>query len=258
MATATDSRKCSNCYRKAVIAEGGSECVYCTNKRKIGHTVKKGHRSAFAYRGGASYVSLAQLQDDIRFLAGELPADITAIAGVARSGLKAACTIAELLHLPLLAIRQTKGDIIEAGNGWRLGGKSHVDISGGKVAVIDDTVMTGNSLRAIAGICQSRFDSHVTAAVYVNPSARRKPDIWARDLEWPHILEWNVFNSVLSPNIAVDFDGILCRDCHPKDDDDGERYLEFIQNAKPLYLPRKRPLAMIVTARIEKYPRGYA
>src|SRR5690606_15176720 len=97
------------------------------------------------------------------------------------------------------------------------------------------------------------FVSAIAAAVYVNPFARVKPDVWVRDLPWPHLLEWNLFNSVLSPSMAVDFDGILCHDCPPQDDDDGPRYARFLREVQPLYVMRKTVVQLIVTARLEKY-----
>ena len=130
-------------------------------------------------------------------------------------------------------------------------GSRHVDPSG-KILVVDDTVMTGNSLRAINQLVKRELGDSIYASVYCNPNATRKPDIWAVDLPWPHLLEWNIFNSILSPSLACDFDGILCRDCPPGSDDDGERYLNFINNAQPLYVPRRAPIPLIVT-RIEKY-----
>lgn len=199
------------------------------------------------------FIKSAQLQQDILNLIGQIPSDITAIAGVARSGLSVATMISMYLHLPLIAIRQSKHDIIETGNGWRLGGNRHVDRKAGRILVIDDTVMTGNSIKAIRPLVQEQLGDHLFAAVYVNPAAHVKPDIWAVDLPWPHILEWNIFNSILSPSIAVDFDGILCHDCPPGSDDDGPKYLDFIRNAKPLYVPRRTPIPLIVTARIERY-----
>ena len=206
----------------------------------------------FRQTGAARFVTSAQFQEDIKLLIGKIPSDVTAIAGVARSGLSAATMISMYLHLPMITIRQTLNDIVPTGNGWRLGGSKHVDPKG-KILVVDDTVMTGNSLKAIAPLVQSQLGNAIYAAVYVNPLASRKPDIWAVDLGWPHLLEWNVFNSILSPSMAVDFDGILCRDCPPGSDDDGPRYLEFIRNAQPLYVPRRVPIPLIVTARIEKY-----
>jgi hypothetical protein len=144
-------------------------------------------------------------------------------------------------------------DIVDTGNGWRLGGSKHIDPKKGKILVVDDTVMTGNPLRAIKPLIDSQVGHAIYAAVYVNPRATQKPDIWAVDLPWPHILEWNVFNSILSPSAAMDFDGILCHDCPHGSDDDGPKYLEFIQNARPLYVPRRCQVPLIVTARIERY-----
>jgi len=200
----------------------------------------------------ARFITSAQFQHDIKALLAKVPSDITAIAGVARSGLSVATMLAMYLQLPMITIRQTMNDIVPTGNGWRLGGSRHVDPAG-KILVVDDTVMTGNSLKAIRPLVTAQLGNAVYAAVYVNPTASLKPDIWAVDLPWPHILEWNIFNSVLSPSVAVDFDGILCHDCRPEQDDDGEKYLDFVRNAPPLYVPRKSPIPLIVTARIERY-----
>lgn len=212
-----------------------------------------GFASAFKQQGTLRFVSSEQFQTDIKTLVSRIPSDVTAIAGVARSGLSAATMISMYLHLPMLTIRQTMGDVVQTGNGWRLGGNHHVDPKTQKILVVDDTVMTGNSLSAIEPIVSQQFGNVVTAAVYVNPLAKKKPDIWAVDLPWPHLLEWNLFNSILSPNMAVDFDGILCRDCRPEQDDDGPAYEDFIRSAEVLYVPRRVPIPMIVTARLEKY-----
>lgn len=203
----------------------------------------------------ARFITSAQLQYDTKVLLSRIPSDITAIAGVARSGLSVATMLSMYLHLPMITIRQTMNDVIDTGNGWRLGGSHHINPKKEKVLIVDDTVMTGNSIKAIKPLVQREFGDHLFAAVYVNPAAAYKPDIWAVDLPWPHILEWNVFNSILSDSIATDFDGILCLDCPPGSDDDGEKYLHFIENAQPLYVPRRMPVPLVVTARIEKYRR---
>lgn len=227
----------------------------CEVPRRPGRAVSnKGIRGAFiAGPGPVRFVRSSQFQQDILNLVAKIPPDVTAIAGVARSGLSAATMLSMYLHLPMVTIRQTMNDVIQTGNGWRLGGSKHVNPRTEKILVVDDTVMTGNSLKAIKPLIDREFGNAVYAAIYVNPKATRKPDIWSVDLPWPHILEWNVFNSILSPSSAMDFDGILCHDCPPGSDDDGPKYLEFIRNAKPLYTPRRCPIPLIVTARIEKY-----
>jgi len=222
--------------------------------RPVRSTSHRGIRSAFvAGSGPTRFIRSSQFQFDILNLIAKIPPDITAIAGVARSGLSAATMLSMYLHLPMVTIRQTMNDVVQTGNGWRLGGSKHVNPRTEKILVVDDTVMTGNSLKAIKPLIDREFGNAVYAAVYVNPKALLKPDIWSVDLPWPHILEWNVFNSILSPSAAMDFDGILCHDCPPGSDDDGPKYLDFIRNAMPLYMPRRCPIPLIVTARIEKY-----
>lgn len=213
------------------------------------------HRSAFtALYSDTTFITVNDLASDAIKLGNMLPPDVQAIVGVARSGITPANIIATMLHLPLLAIRQTKGDVVQVGNGWRMGGSEHIGTDRkAKVAIIDDTSMTGNSFKAIKPIAEQHFDQYVTGCLYVNPLSNMKPDLWVHDLPWPHLLEWNLFNSVLSPNCAVDFDGILCHDCAGWQDDDGANYKGFIDNAVPKYVARKTPIPMIVTARIEKY-----
>jgi adenine/guanine phosphoribosyltransferase-like PRPP-binding protein len=236
-----------------VLATATTTCKVVRSHRPVARA-RTSNRGAF--RQGSEpvrFVRSSQFQADILNLIAKIPPDITAIAGVARSGLSAATMLSMYLHLPMITIRQTMNDVIQTGNGWRLGGSKHVNPRTEKILVVDDTVMTGNSLKAITPLVQREFGNAVYAAIYVNPAATRKPDIWSVDLPWPHILEWNVFNSILSPSSAMDFDGILCHDCPPGSDDDGPKYLDFIRNAPPLYMPRRCPVPLIVTARIEKY-----
>ena len=236
-----------------VLASATTTCKVVRPHRPVSRA-RTSNRGAFRQGPGpVRFVRSSQFQVDILNLIAKIPPDITAIAGVARSGLSAATMLSMYLHLPMITIRQTMNDIIQTGNGWRLGGSKHVNPRTEKILVVDDTVMTGSSLRAIAPLIDREFGNAIYAAIYVNPAATKKPDIWSVDLPWPHILEWNVFNSILSPSTAMDFDGILCHDCPPGSDDDGLRYLEFIRNAPPLYMPRRCPVPLIVTARIEKY-----
>lgn len=203
--------------------------------------------------GTPAYLSVDDLARDALSLVPRLPPDITHVIGSARSGLVPASLIASMLHLPVSVIRSRPADVMPAGNGWRLlegAPKNH-----GRTLVVDDTTMTGNSLLRAKTILKNtgRNGPFVFASVYCNPAAATKPDLWAQDLPWPHLLEWNLFNSVLLDSFALDFDGILCEDCPPADDDDGARYRRFLQEARPLHLVRKRPIKLIVTARLERY-----
>ncbi len=232
-------------------------CSSCSGGKPYSEKPKNRNRRLGPFlpsQGEWRFITLEQYATDIRELLRRVPHDVDCVAGVARSGLYAATMVAMMLHKPMVVVSQTAGHITEAGNGWRLGGFKHVTPTMKKVLVVDDTVMTGGSQKRIREVVQKQFEHVTYATVYCNPFATLgKPDIHAVDLEWPHILEWNIFNSIISPSLAVDFDGILCRDCTREQDDDGERYRDFIQNAEPLYVPQKEPVPLIVTARIEKY-----
>jgi orotate phosphoribosyltransferase len=213
---------------------------------------RRGHHPLTPQHGTPRFISTAQLMDDTKRLATMLPSDTAKIVGVARSGLCPATMVAMLLHLPLEIVRESTGDIIDAGNGWRI--EKQTDGKGRVVVVVDDNVMTGNSLKKIKPIVQQQYPDAIFATVYVNPEAHTHPDLFVSHLKWPSILEWNMFNSVMSmKSLAVDFDGILCEDCPPGSDDDGPKYLDFLRNTKPLYPMRKDPIPLIVTARLEKY-----
>jgi len=223
------------------------------NKSKTRQWTPRGNWLAAFKPGGDTpkYLSTEQLASDTLSLVPRVPPDITDIAAVSRSGLAPGTLLSMALHLPMTIIRHHQGDWVPAGNGWRL--KEGTPKGKKKFLVVDDTTMTGNSLKRTKHVIEKMAGEKVYVSVYVNPEAMAKPDLWAMDLPWPHLLEWNLFNSVLLDSFALDFDGILCHDCPPDDDDDGERYERFIVTASPLHLVRKRPAKLIVTARLERY-----
>lgn len=279
---------CNNCHEININTnEGVSKCIFCgyelenlsneffskdivlTNKKlppgsineydflNNKNSVNMFAGSAFVSgSGNPRWLSVSDLMKDTLKLIPKLPKDIDAIIGVSRSGVPSASMLAMMLHLPLYIFRQSEKDLVYAGGGWRIHGlnvNQEDNIQTKHPVVIDDTVFTGSSNKTARTILGPKFDKITFASIYVNPKARNFPDIWSVDLPWPHILEWNVFNSVLTPNSAFDFDGILCEDCKPHEDDDGPNYLNFIENAKPKYIVRKTHIPLIVTARIEKY-----
>ena len=143
-----------------------------------------------------------------------------------------AATIAAMMHLPLYSYQ--KGVAKYVGNGQRFQPAEQPK----NMLFVDDTCMGGNTVKKLAGSVKG-----YTAAIYCNPHATDKPDYWVKDLEPPHLLEWNLFNSGFIPQMAFDMDGVLCHDQTPDQWDP--------TTAQVRYMARKQPIT-IVTARMEK------
>lgn len=234
---------------KAVSKVTGKDCG-CNERRKSLNERSLKSKPFQTSKEKPRFITTQQLAKDTIKLAETLPPDISRIAGISRSGLTPATLLAKLLHLPLDIIRPKSRDIISASNGWRLGNAEKEE---GITLIVDDTMMTGNSYRIARPLAQSHYKDPQFAVIYWNPNAKATPCHYVRELKWPHLLEWNLFNSVLTPCCAFDMDGVICRDCPPKDNDDGPRYAKFLEEVRPKYLVRRTRIPLIVTARHEKY-----
>lgn len=189
------------------------------------------------------FIATTQLVADALKLVARLPPDLSAVVGVARSGMLPASALATALHVPLYALDQERGTVRDVGHGWRLRQSQRRN---GPVLVIDDTTGSGRSLRMTqealsrCGCGLFQRSQVILASVYCNPESPLKPDLWVEDLYLPHILEWNMFNSIVTSVAAFDLDGIICHD----ETTGGEP-------GTPLYLPRREPVH-IITGRPER------
>lgn len=195
------------------------------------------------------YIKTEQLIRDARKLAWMLPDRIRGVAGVPRSGMIAASVIATARSVPLYcASRNHEPTKLE--NGFRILGRT--EPYEGPLVVVEDSVNSGQNLETFghhATIC----GNVVKAAVYVNPSCQFRPDVWAVDCPMPHYFEWHFFGSDLTRMAAFDMDGVICEACPIDCDDDGDRYIHWMQNVRPLNLPYPHVVPLIVTARLEKW-----
>jgi len=198
-----------------------------------------------------TFIHTEKMVEATKLLASLVPPDTDAIMGVARSGLIAASQLACDLHLPLMSVSPSAG-VIDMGSGARF--KEQVE-NPKKIWVIDDTIFRGTTYKKVMPILISEFPrtAFIKSAVYSTPQSKHLVDYFACELAEPHYLEWNFFNSGPGERAAYDMDGVLCRDIAAEDDDDGPRYINALKNAIPRYLPRRSPISMIVTARLERY-----
>lgn len=204
------------------------------------------------------YFSCAQRVRDTLSLVQRLPRELAAICGVARSGLAPAVELALALHLPLFTLSDS--GVLNPGSGYRLSG-SH-ELGPGPILVMDDSRGTGRSQTRAMSVAARHWPDRrlLFACLYFNShdAALPYPDFWVRELNAFHLFEWNLFNSpFFVDQIGADFDGILSTEW--PGNAAGERFAEgddyeaWLAAAPPLYLPRRDPLSLVATARLEKH-----
>jgi hypothetical protein len=177
--------------------------------------------------GRVEWITNAKLAEDSVKLASMLPGDVDAIVAVPRSGMIPASIIACMLHLPLLTI--VDGKVVTCGSGHRLCDPNQ---SGQRMAFIDDTLAGGSAYRKLVDTGNLTYP-HLFAVVY--SSVDNGDHLFVKHVPFPHLLEWNLFNSCYLPSVATDMDGVLCH--NPP------------HGSTPLYLPRKQPIKAVITAR---------
>lgn len=200
-------------------------------------------------------ITTAQLFHDTLELAASLPPDIDAVVAIARSGLIPGGLIASCLHLPLWCVSKVYG-VVDPGHGGRMGlDFKPYQTEPRHILLIDDTAALGRDMSACTEMVKKHWPgAQITRAViYCHPQAIRAVDVFHSLYPGQHFLEWNWPNAGHGEAMGFDFDGILCEECTPPNDDDNGQYRIHLQTAKPLYLPRRRQVPLIVSARHERY-----
>jgi|SRR5690554_701991 len=122
-----------------------------------------------------------------------------------------------------------------------------------KVLIVDDSVYSGKSMKlALDKMNIEIIEKIKTLAVYVNNDNPPFTDFYFEILNGKKLFEWGIFHNNIISNCCFDIDGVLCRDPLIDEDDDAEKYKDFIMNVEPLFLPTGR-IHSLVTNRLEKY-----
>jgi hypothetical protein len=177
---------------------------------------------------------------------------ISGIVGVPRSGMLVSSICATSLNLPLYTLSQGKivlcNSISEFG-GNRMSG--HVSNSG-KLLVLDDTAFGGFTLEKIK---TSLGNDYYYGVLYARSQIIEKVDIFGKELEKPHLLEWHFFNSPHTENTLFDLDGVFSPNVPMSCCADNDKYEEYLSNVEPFYhrLPKTHKLKAIVTGRLDKF-----
>jgi uncharacterized HAD superfamily protein len=122
------------------------------------------------------------------------------------------------------------------------------------VLVVDDSIASGSAMtecKETLKHLESKFDIKY-CAIYVIPGKEKMVDYHFEVVPLPRYFQWNIMNHTTLEKACFDIDGVLCPDPLPEQNDDGEKYIDFILNAPPLFIPGSK-IGTIVTSRLEKY-----
>ena len=229
-------------------------CQNATQKKREEYkiTCDKKHDRKMRLRDESFFITCKAMVDDcVNLLIPKISTmQISGIVGIPRSGMLVSSICATLLNLPLYTLSQ--GEIVPCNSISEFGGDrmSGYEPSSGKSLVLDDTVFGGGTLEKIK---TSLGNNYYYGALYVRPDLIEKVDIFGKELNSPHLLEWHFFKSNHTENSLFDLDGILSPNV-PSECQDEESYIRYIKNVKPFYhrIPKTRCKG-IATARLEKY-----
>ncbi|VXB02922.1 Phosphoribosyl transferase [Flavobacterium sp. 9R] len=180
-----------------------------------------------------------------------IPRDFDLIVGVPRSGMLPANLLALYLNRPYTDIHSfLNGHIYKAG-----ARSQFFDISEfKKILVVDDSIASGAAMVEVKESLEHLKDQFNIkyCAVYVIPGKEKMVDYFFEVVPLPRYFQWNILNHTTLEKACFDIDGVLCADPLPEQNDDGEKYIDFILNAPPLFIPGSK-IGTIVTSRLEKY-----
>lgn len=203
-----------------------------------------------------SYRSISDLASVISRNINVVPVDIDLVVGVPRSGMLPASMIALYLNTPLTDIYSyIDNRPLITGQTRRVKKNSLSQCNQAKhILVVDDSIASGKSMQmAKSLLSELKNNVKITyCCIYGVPEAKPKVDIIFENVSMPRVFEWNIFHHQVVESACFDIDGVLCVDPTNDQNDDGDKYIKFILNAEPLFIPTKK-IKFLVTSRLEKY-----
>lgn len=200
-----------------------------------------------------NYRSITQMNMLIRENLYIIPEEVDVIVGIPRSGMLPATLIALLLNKPLFSMNDL---ISDSDKDEEYSFSTRVKLAkydNPTALIVDDSCFTGRSILKAKERLKEKTDINpLYACIYVTSESKNCVDLWFEICEQPRMFEWNIMNHGLLSGACLDLDGVLCYDPTEEENDDGEKYIEFIKNAKPLFVPQHK-IGAIVTSRLEKY-----
>lgn len=179
------------------------------------------------------------------------------VVGLPRSGLIPASIISTYLGWPLSTVEEFM-------NGLTYYGRKTDVVLHGRILLVDDMVHSGKQMNNALKHLMEKYPNLIVRFLSIydaypnEPKHKRvlSPDLSLMQLErkddTSYSFPWFMWKSKQSVHYATDMDGVLCRDCGRKENDDGDNYARFIVSAEQKFKPLC-PIGPIVTARLEKW-----
>ena len=168
--------------------------------------------------------------------------DADLIVGIPRSGMVPAYMIGAFLNRYVCSLDEFVSGIV-----YSKGMRSVRERTVKKVLVVDDSVNDGLAMRRAKERLQGKEKEFelVYMAVYAVEKAISLVDVYADICPQPRFFQWNyMYHPGLLPQACLDIDGVLCVDPTAEENDDGEKYRQFILNARPLFVPNDKVKAL--------------
>lgn len=164
-----------------------------------------------------------------------IPRDFDLIVGIPRSGMLPANLLALYLNKPYTDINSfINGHIYTAG-----ARSQFFDIRNyKKILVVDDSIASGAALEKCKESLKSFSSSFSISycSIYVIPGKEKLVDYFFEVVPLPWYFQWNILNHTILEKACFDIDGVLCVDPTPEQNDDGEKYRDFVLHASPLFI----------------------
>lgn len=174
--------------------------------------------------------------------------NIDIIVGIPRSGMIPASIISTYLQLPL-----TDPINLLANKCYYKSGEVVSIDSKKNILLVDDSIDSGKSMKIAVDQLNNINHNIIRFAVWrSNNTSNNAIDMYCNTLNQPRAFSWNLWAHKSLSSWATDLDGVLCKDPTPEQNDRGEKYINFIKTATPLF-PLKRKIKYIITGRLEKY-----
>lgn len=202
------------------------------------------------------YRSFSDLSNIIVKNINVIPKDVDLIVGVPRSGLLVANIIALLINKPITDLKGYEENRLISYGSTKKSESFIVDCrSAKKVLIIDDSVCSGkaimNAKDSISKLGLLGVE-YIYGCVYLAPGKEDIVDFFLEKVNMPRIFEWNIYHHPILERACLDIDGVLCEDPTEEQNDDGERYKDFLINAKPKIIPSVK-VGALVSCRLSKY-----